>query len=343
MIDWVTAKITCTHNPDILTSGRSIRTHFVDGVETLQYEISNRLVLEGSHDSKITIRSHTDNTIEISGNPAKFLQGHNVFGTNDLKYLVARLFDRLCMIDELGLKPTETEYNMVQDGHYRLTRVDVNEHFYFPSAQMARAWLRAAGNSANMKFRGAGVFREGTLYFTPKSRRFIPKIYFKYDEITSKDKKHRLHEQLLQIPELLEYAEKSLRAEIKILSTQLNEWNLHLGCNWTEDIATMLLNEQFIQKLQLSENMALDQSKLNTLPTGLKPVYALWEQGQDLRQVYSKAQFYKRRKQLLEYGIDISIVKPIDQEQSNVVPMIRYLEAIPMGIPDWAYQKGLVA
>lgn len=148
---------------------------------------------------------------------------------------------------------------------------------------------------------------------------------------------------MLQIPELLEYAEKSLRAEIKILSTQLNEWNLHLGCNWTEDIATMLLNEQFIQKLQLSENMALDQSKLNTLPTGLKPVYALWEQGQDLRQVYSKAQFYKRRKQLLEYGIDISIVKPIDQEQSNVVPMIRYLEAIPMGIPDWAYQKGLVA
>ena len=26
MIDWITAKITCTHNPEVLSSGRSIRT-----------------------------------------------------------------------------------------------------------------------------------------------------------------------------------------------------------------------------------------------------------------------------------------------------------------------------
>ena len=79
MIDWVTAKITCTHNPEVLSSGRSIRTKKIDGVECLEYEICNRLSVKGSHDSNITIRSHTDSTIEISGNPAKFLQGHNVF------------------------------------------------------------------------------------------------------------------------------------------------------------------------------------------------------------------------------------------------------------------------
>jgi hypothetical protein len=33
MIDWVTAKITCTHNPEVLSSGRSIRTKIIDGVE----------------------------------------------------------------------------------------------------------------------------------------------------------------------------------------------------------------------------------------------------------------------------------------------------------------------
>ena len=108
----------------------------------MEYEICNRLSVKGSHDSNITIRSHTDNTIEISGNPAKFLQGHNVFGTNDLKYLVAKMMDKLFMMDELELKPTETEYNMIQEGHYRLSRVDVNEHFFFASAQLARSWLR---------------------------------------------------------------------------------------------------------------------------------------------------------------------------------------------------------
>lgn len=63
--------------------------------------------------------------------------------------------------------------NLIKTGAYRLSRVDVNEHFAFPSEQVAKAWLRAAGRSANMMFRGAGLFKEGTLYFTPQSRRFV--------------------------------------------------------------------------------------------------------------------------------------------------------------------------
>lgn len=341
MIDWVTGKFWITHNPEVLRSGQSIRTKIVDGVETIEYDIANRLSVKGSHDATITIRSHTDNTVEISGNPAKFLQGHNVFGTNDLKYLVAKMIDKLCMIDELELKPTDVEYENIQQGNYHLSRVDVNEHFAFPSAQVARAWLRAAGNSANMKFRGAGLFKEGTLYF--EGKRYIPKIYFKYDEINSKDKSHRLPDELLQIPELIEYAEKSLRFEIKILSTQLKDWYLHLGCNWDADTATMLINDQFISKLQLSANMPIENEVIESLPKNLRLTYTAWINGEDLRQVLSRPTFYRYRTRLMEYGIDISIVKDIEKEQSNVVPMIRYLEAVPMGIPDWAYQKGLVA
>ena len=166
MIDWVTAKITCTHNPDVLSSGRSIRTKKINGVEHLEYEISNRLSIKGSHDANITIRSHTDSTIEISGNPAKFLQGHNIFGTSDLIYLVSKLMNKLFSIPELELQPTDNEIEMIKNGYYRLSRVDVNCHFAFPSAQLARAWLRSAGQSANMQFRGAGLFKQGTLYFT---------------------------------------------------------------------------------------------------------------------------------------------------------------------------------
>ena len=341
MIDWITGKFWITHNPDVLRSGQSIRTKIVDGVETIEYDIANRLSVTGSHDATITIRSHTDNTVEISGNPAKFLQGHNVFGTNDLKYLVAKMIDKLCMIDELELKPTDVEYENIQQGIYQLSRVDVNEHFSFPSAQVARAWLRAAGNSANMKFRGAGLFKEGTLYF--EGKRYIPKIYFKYDEINSKDKSHRLPDELLQIPELIEYAEKSLRFEIKILSTQLKDWYLHLGCNWDADTATMLINDQFISKLQLSANMPIENEVIQSLPKNLRLTYTAWVNGEDLRQVLSRPTFYRYRTRLMEYGIDISIVKDIEKEQSNVVPMIRYLEAVPMGIPDWAYERNLVA
>ena len=44
MIDWVTAKITCTHNPEVLSSGRSIRTKIIDGVERLEYEFATALL-----------------------------------------------------------------------------------------------------------------------------------------------------------------------------------------------------------------------------------------------------------------------------------------------------------
>ena len=73
MIDWVTGKFWITHNPEVLRSGQSIRTKIVDGVETIEYDIANRLSVKGSHDATITIRSHTENTVEISGQSCEVL------------------------------------------------------------------------------------------------------------------------------------------------------------------------------------------------------------------------------------------------------------------------------
>ncbi|WP_317490894.1 phage/plasmid replication protein, II/X family, partial [Acinetobacter baumannii] len=46
--------------------------------------MSNISVKTGSYSTKIQIQSVTDTQIYISGNPTKFLQGHNLFGSNDL-------------------------------------------------------------------------------------------------------------------------------------------------------------------------------------------------------------------------------------------------------------------
>jgi II/X family phage/plasmid replication protein len=277
MIDWVSLKAKCRHNPDVLLSGRSIRTKIVDGIEHLQYELLNRLVVEGSYSAVITIRSHTDGTMEISGNPAKFLQGHNVFGTNDLVSLVAKLFERLFQIKELELSTTDFERELIRNGDYRLTRVDVNEHFLFPSEQLAKAWLRAAGRSATLKYRGSGIYKDGTMYFTPQSRRSVSLIYHKGDEITSRDKKHRLADELLLIPELLDYAKRSLRFELRTFSTQLNDLGLALGCNWKKDTASALMYDHFISKLQLSANMSLSHSVIENLPKNLRlTLYAMF-------------------------------------------------------------------
>ena len=47
MIDWVTAKITCTHNPEVLSSGRSIRLRLLMALNALNMRFATALLLKG--------------------------------------------------------------------------------------------------------------------------------------------------------------------------------------------------------------------------------------------------------------------------------------------------------
>lgn len=338
MIDWITMRLRCSHDTSKLFGGLVVSMNAKGEVE---WQTEKRVVVEGSYSKNITVRSHTDGVIEVSGNPAKFLQGHNVFGSDDLIHLVTKTLDRLIALD-IGLTPTEEELQKIAKGFFAVTRVDVNEHFAFNSETSAKAYLRAIANSSNMRHRGAGQFKGDTLYFSPQSRRMVAKIYHKGDEIHSRKKEHRLHDDFLAIPELVAYATNSLRLELKILSTQLKDWELNFGYNWTQETPFYLLKKHFIDKLELSENMAIQDTVLLNLPTPLRSSYALWEAGHDLRQVLASTTFKRHRKALREYGIDIGVVQQ-SKPKNNIVPMIKYLEVKPMGIPDWAYEKGLVA
>ena len=85
----------------------------------------------------------------------------------------------------------------------------------------------------------------------------------------------------------------------------------------------------------------LKDDVLNSLPPKLRMVYQSWLNGDDLKVILPRPTFYRYRKQILEYGIDISTKSP--KEKNNVIPLIRFLEAKPVGIPSWAYEKKLVA
>jgi II/X family phage/plasmid replication protein len=117
--------------------------------------------------------------------------------------------------------------------------------------------------------------------------------------------------------------------------------NLDTAKDWSKDLPKVLLFQLVLDDLEMSDNMPLPDEVLKTIPPRLRHIYVLWKDGEDLRQSYSKAQFYRYRKAMLQYGIDISLIQ--EKEKSNVIPLIRYLEALPADIPQWAYDKGLVA
>ncbi|MFX7612794.1 phage/plasmid replication protein, II/X family, partial [Acinetobacter baumannii] len=299
--------------------------------------VNKTLTVEGSHSSKIQIKSHTENQIYISGNPTKFLQGHNLFGSNDLVCLMGKFFDELLKHEDLGLCPDPFQLANIKDGHYELTRVDVNETWHLNNQKDVLAWIRAVGETAYLKHRGAGQFSGDTAYFGKNSRRWALKCYSKGLEILAKG--HKLPPELA-IPEMLEYAQKALRIEGVTRQLELKRRSLHVASNWDIDTAEELLLE-YISKLEMSDVYMLKDDVLDSLPPRLRLTYQAWLNGDDLKTVLPRPTFYRYRKQILEYGVDISSKSP--KEKSNVIPLIRVLEAQPVGIPDWAYEKNLVA
>lgn len=336
MIDWVTMKISCDHD-GIISDGEVVSLS-KDG-NSIEWSLVKFLPVLGSHDATVSIRSITQSTIEISGNPVKWLQGHNLFGTNDLKRLVWVFFNELLKISELNLKPSIKQLQAIKAGNLTVSRVDINETWFLKDRSEVLAWLNAAGQKMRLKHRGAGQFKGDTLYWGKGSRRWFLKCYSKGDEINSRKSNFP---SVLRTPEMLEYAERALRLELTIKSNQLREWQLHEVSNWGTDSGKMLLLE-LIKGLEMSNNIRLTDEVLANLPSRLKMAYLSWWGGADLKQILSRPTFYRYRTQLKEYDIDIGILKDVKEDKNNVIPLMRVLEAQPVGIPDWAIKQGLVA
>ncbi|ALO46180.1 phage/plasmid replication protein, II/X family [Pseudohongiella spirulinae] len=336
MIDWVTAIIPFDHEP--LNSGSVLK---IAPSGEIEWESPCRIQVEGSHESGIQVRSHGGNgegrasELMLHGNPAKFLQGHNVFGIDDLRMLVFGAFINVCNV--LKLNPDRRVYERVAAGGYRLTRIDINYMYELPSAADVRSWLRAAEYKSKTRH-GRPSSKAGTLYWGKNSRRWAIKAYSKGEEING-PKSHKLPDRFSETP-IAEFAQNKLRIELTLRAKELEKINLLQADEWGMKTPYQIFND-YVKRIEMSEQIALTTDKLSELPRHLKGTYILWRSGENLRENLSKPTFYKHRKELLELGVDINLaVDSVDR--SNVVPLIRVLEAQPVQTPTWAYDLRLI-
>jgi II/X family phage/plasmid replication protein len=98
----------------------------------------------------------------------------------------------------------------------------------------------------------------------------------------------------------------------------------------------------YLGKINMTTQATLIDEQLLNMPSKLRGTYTLWKQGIHLRDMLSKPTFFRHRKDLLEFGIDINSTC-LTPEHNNVVPLMRIIEAKPVEIPSWAYELGLVA
>lgn len=338
MIDWLTFIAPCSH-ASAIGGGQVISISPTGEVEWITQK---RASVRGSFDTSLTIRTATHTVdplthVEISGNPVKFFQGHNLWGSDDVHALVCATLDYLSSRPDLGMVPTPADRSAWQLGDVRLTRVDQTQSFHLANLSDVLAWLRAAEQTAHLAHRGRGQLCKGsTLYFGKHSRRWSLKLYAKGQEI--RDKGHE-QQMILQLPHALAWADRTLRAELVIRSMELRRLGLDVVSAWSQldgvdSAVTARLLQDRLGAMTMNTVSHLPAAVLDSMKPKIRMAYQLWESGGDLRAIVSRPTFYKYRAELLPHGIDIAALNP--KEKSNVVPLVRILEAVPVGVPDWA-------
>jgi II/X family phage/plasmid replication protein len=341
MIDWISAVVPLA-NAGELHNGRVVSMD-ADGV--IEWQAVRRLDVEGSYSTKLQVRGRHDDALEFSGNPSKYRQGHNVFGSGSLIPLMNGTL--LAVVAGLpSVSPSSENLGDWESGAYDLSRVDVAGTILLDSDETVRKVLNLLGQYARTKYQSA-VVRSGTVYIGQHSRRIALKLYSKGEEVTSSKKGHGLCSKLTsdERGKLLNYSRGLLRIELTLRGMELRDRGLHRASHWSQAVAKQALRER-MDAVELNDTVVLADDVVEGLPARLVPVYDAWKAGRDLQKLYSRPTFYRHRKALLVFGVDIARVQPRVVVAASQYPLgrpIREILSMPFAdVPDWARGTNLL-
>lgn len=326
MIDWLTLRVWMGLNID---AGRVMS---VDADGVIEWQCPKRLQLAGSHEATVSLRNFApDGSVEISGNPAKWFQGHNLFGSDDLAALAPQFVRSLC--ERIGYRMSLEESRCLDDGIVKLTRIDTTQAYDFGTRPRALAAVRAMSELSHFKHRGRGsLLAEGTVMWRKGSRRMSGKAYAKGLELV----KHPIPSTLQDADRLTELAQGHVRFEFTLRAMWLKREGLDLLHNWGRVGATPEgIHARLMADLDFSEAAVIDSETLAGLSPRLQLAYDAWAAGKDLRAMLPARTFYRYRRQLLPHGVDLALIRPRKPE-SNVVPLRVVLTGTPAQVPGWA-------
>ena len=343
MIDWFRGEIDFLHDP--IPAGRVLS---IESDGSIAWECVKSIDCRSSHETSLKIKSAGGDgqgratALMIDGNLCKFLQGHNVFGSRDLNSLLLLAFRKVYKLHANHLNgcssPLLTEAK-IKKGDYKVKMIDINQLYDVGNDASVEAWLHAAEMRARSRH-GRSSRDKGTVYLGKSSRRWAFKFYNKAREMFAKGKSHQLPEYLQNIG-LEDFIQGKLRAELRIFSKELEKHGITHGYHLTPDCINQLFTT-YLGKIDMTTQATLIDEQLMKMPNWLRGSYTLWRQGADLRQLLAQNTFYRHRRELLTYGVDISAMH-LTPEHNNIVPLMRIIEAVPVSNPTWAYERGLIA
>ena len=304
MIDWISCTIT---TPDPVYTGN--RTSNIglelspDGEITQRYFKSLLVNFDDQPSSSRLVQVKTPDPYNLyfSGNPSKFLQNHNLFGSDDPVGLYLESGQRVRA--RCGLFPSPQSYDSCEFTAPKFSRLDITRSFRFSSCSDAQDYIRYVAGTARTRHGAAKLYGSETAQFGQGSRRWNFKIYDKHAELLKN------HKGIYQDDELFEWSKGVIRLELCLRGMELHEINKTVALRGRIDFQTIW--EHYFNRITFNENTAMTTTETiegyEKLTNAEKGVFMRWKNGEDLRHTLTHDTFYRHRRAVLaSVGVDIS-------------------------------------
>lgn len=281
----------------------------------------------GSFETSVNVKSDGFR-VTVTGNVSRFGRAENLFGFGFWACL-----ERVnAILAYYGLPPMTAgmKRETVSKGQIRtiwsgarVSRIDLTANYEAGSADNAHAVMQYLGSQHAGRKDGRVLGQGETVDWGAGSRRQYWKAYIKHLEL----KRRGCSEQ-----RVVEHCE--LRGVVRFEGTLRSNALTDLGCaylgdyesGWAMKQLTMLFDEH-TEVLSRTQKATDD---LDELPRAVRGTARDYLAGMDLSVSMSRASFYRHRRELLSYGIDIAV--------RNVLPFkprVRVIELKRAEVPSW--------
>lgn len=263
----------------------------------------------------------------VSGNPVKFIQGHNVYAPPGNVAICAAINQITKMLD-LGEQPGNMPEDIMAAG--RLTRTDIAENYVFSSPTECQTALMDFQTNARAKYWREKATVGTTTYFGKRSRHTYCKMYGKGDEIN-------VHHISRAIPEhqralIKMEAQNMARFEVTLADKYCAKHDLKIG-DLTEERIDEIFQTMF-DRIEFTPSMNIATDEILQLSDGTKIVYFAWKLGHDLNALGMAARTLRRHKTILREQFGINVDVPVQEQKDE--NMISIEEWNPAEQPKWA-------
>lgn len=229
----------------------------------------------------------------VSGNPSKFLQGHNVAGPSVAK--LGPVLQSMARAFGEGFRPPNADDPTLPA--VQRSRVDVTTAVDLGSHQTVHDYLTHVARLGRSRH-GRALDTSGTVYFGKHSRRWALKLYCKHCEL----KAHRPEVDDELYHELLDFTLSHVRVELVLRRPELK----------TRGTLSESIIWEYFKRLEVGA-MAPTQAPDAELRPAVRLALRAWYDGTDLVSMLPRRTFYKYRREILDAtGIDVSAPR-VDQ------------------------------